>query len=270
VTLTRHIRFRRDSGRIAAQLVSGPCAGLAAAGNVGHGTLAAGAGRLRGGRAGWRDPGRVRARRGQRGRGWARLATARSAAHLTVAPGSPGNPLVVPCGLEAWPGYPTARRRPARGRRTWPPGRCTSPVASPLATQTPARYGYAPFGRHGRAYKVALVVRPGATITVTIGARARGYAVIDNPAGEQRGLGGVTSATYHACRKPGSFFAQGFVFTRPPFRGCVPLNVTAGGQALARQVTLSLFAGHCRGRGPSRLTTPPEDWPVRKPSGRSP
>jgi hypothetical protein len=46
-----------------------------------------------------------------------------------------------------------------------------SPVASPLATQTPARYGYAPFGRHGRAYKVALVVRPGATVTVTIGVR---------------------------------------------------------------------------------------------------
>jgi hypothetical protein len=88
-------------------------------------------------------------------------------------------------------------------------------VASPLATQTPARYGYAPFGRHGRPYKVALVVRPGATVTVTIGARARGHAVIDNPAGEQRGLGGVTSATYHACRKPGGFFAQGFVFTRP-------------------------------------------------------
>jgi hypothetical protein len=209
----------------------------------------------------------VRARRGQRGRGWVRLATARSAAHLTVAPGSPGNPLVVPCGLEAWPDRPAPA---SPGRRTWPPGRYTSPVASPLATQTPARYGYAPFGRHGRAYKVALVVRPGATVTVTIGARARGHAVIDNPAGEQRGLGGVTSATYHACRKPGGFFAQGFVFTRPPFRGCVPLNVTVGGQARAGHVTLSLFAAHCRGRGPSRLTTPPEDWPVRKPSGRSP
>ena len=45
----------------------------------------------------------------------------------------------------------------------------------------------------------------------------------------------MISATYHACRKAGGFFAQGFAFTRPPFRGCVPLDVTAGGQAQVRQ-----------------------------------
>ena len=48
-----------------------------------------------------------------------------------------------------------------------------------LATETPARHGYSLFGRHGRFYKLALVVRPGATVTVTIGASARGHAVID-------------------------------------------------------------------------------------------
>ena len=83
------------------------------------------------------------------------------------------------------------------------------------------------------------MVRPGATVTVTIGASARGHVVIATAPG------GVTSATYHACRKPGGFFAQGFAFTRPPFRGCVPLDVTIGGQARARHLTLSLFARSC-------------------------
>jgi hypothetical protein len=113
------------------------------------------------------------------------------------------------------------------------------PVGLALATYTPAQWGYGPFGRHGRFYKLPVVVRPGATVTVTIGASARSHAVIAT------GPSGVTSATYHACRKAGGFFAQGFAFTRPPFRGCVPLDVTIGGQARARHLTLSLFAGAC-------------------------
>ena len=112
-----------------------------------------------------------------------------------------------------------------------------------LAAETPAGHGYAPFGRHGQSYKFGVVVRPGATVTVTIGASARGHAVIDLSAnGSERG---VTSATYHACRQAGGFYAQGFAFTRPPFRGCVPLDVTVGGRARVRRVMLSLFAGPC-------------------------
>lgn len=76
------------------------------------------------------------------------------------------------------------------------------------------------------------MLRPGTTVTVTIGASARGHAVIAT------GPSGVTSATYHACRKAGGFI-------RPPFRGCVPLDVTIGGQARARHLTLSLFARSC-------------------------
>ena len=56
---------------------------------------------------------------------------------------------------------------------------------------------------------------------------------------------GVTWVTYHACREAGGFYAQGFVFTRPPFRACVPLDVMVSGQARVRHVTLSLFAGSC-------------------------
>jgi len=116
------------------------------------------------------------------------------------------------------------------------------PVGLALATYTPAQWGYASFGRHGRLYKLPLVVRPGATVTVTIGASARGHVMIDIG---RKVPGGVTSATYHACRKAGGFYAQGFAFTRAPFRGCVPLDVTVGGQARVRHLTLSLFAGSC-------------------------
>ena len=110
-----------------------------------------------------------------------------------------------------------------------------------LAAYTPAQYGYAPFGRHGRFYKLPLVVRPGATVTVTIGASARGHAMIAT------GPARATSATYHACRNPGGFFAQGFAFTNGQVRGCVPLEVRSGDQSRVRHFTLSLFAGSCSG-----------------------
>src|SRR5262249_38061420 len=52
------------------------------------------------------------------------------------------------------------------------------PAGLALATHTPAWWGYVPFGRHGRFYKLPLVVRPGATVTMTIGASARGHVLI--------------------------------------------------------------------------------------------
>jgi hypothetical protein len=157
--------------------------------------------------------------------------------------GSPGNPLVLPCAAEAWPGYPDPPAPVTPGPHDLAVGPMYFAGALALATGTPAQHGYATFGRHGRFYKFGVVVRPGATVTVTIGARARGHAVIALAVnGSDRG---VTSATYHACRKAGGFYAQGFAFTRPPFRGCVPLDVTVGGHARVRHVTLSLFAGPC-------------------------
>jgi hypothetical protein len=157
--------------------------------------------------------------------------------------GSPGNPLVVSCAAESWP-YPDGA--PVTPR---PQDLAVGPMyiagGLALAAETPAQHGYAPSGRHGRFYKFGLIVRPGATVTVTIRASARGHVMIAAPGVGQLGLGGVTSATYHACREAGGFFAQGFAFTRPPFRGCVPLEVTVGSQARVRHVTLSLFAGSC-------------------------
>ena len=164
-----------------------------------------------------------------------------SNARVTGPPGSPGNPLVLSCAAEVWPG-PPGRTPVTPGPHDLAVGPMYFPVGLALATYTPAQWGYASFGRHGRFYKLPLVVRPGATVTVTIGASARGHVVIDI-GGEVPG--GVTSATYHACRKAGGFYAQGFAFTRAPFRGCVPLDVTVGGQARARHLTLSLFAGSC-------------------------
>jgi hypothetical protein len=166
-----------------------------------------------------------------------------SSPRVTGPLGSPGNPLVLSCAAEAWPGYPDPPAPAAPGPRDLAIGPMYFAGGLALAAKTPAQYGHAAFGRHGRFYKFGLVVRPGATVTVTIGASARGHAVISLAVnGSDHG---VTSATYHACRKAGGFYAQGFAFTRPPFRGCVPLDVTAGGQARVRHVTLSLFAGSC-------------------------
>jgi hypothetical protein len=168
-----------------------------------------------------------------------------SSPHVTGPAGSPGNPLVVSCDAESWPGPPSPPAPFTPGPHDLAVGPVYFPGGRALATYTPAQYGYAPFGRHSRFYKLALVVRPGATVTVTVGASARGHAVIAAPGVGQFGLGGVTSATYHACRQAGGFFAQGFAFTRPPFRGCVPIDVTVGGQARVRHVTLPLFARSC-------------------------
>ena len=166
-----------------------------------------------------------------------------SSPHVTGPLSSPGHPLVLSCAAEAWPGYPDRPAPITPGPRDLAIGPMYFAGGLALATETPAQHGYAPFGRHGRFYKFGLVVRPSATVTVTIGASARGHAVI---ALAWNGLDrGVTSATYHACRQAGGFYAQGFAFTGPPFRGCVPLLVTAGGQARVRHVTLSLFAGSC-------------------------
>jgi hypothetical protein len=166
-----------------------------------------------------------------------------SSPHVTGPLGSPGHPLVLSCAAEAWPGYPDRPAPVTPGPHDLAIGPLYFAYGRALATETPAQHGYAPFGRHGRFYKFGLVVRPGATVTVTIGASARGHALIALPVnGSDRG---VTSATYHACRQAGGFFAQGFAFTGPPFRGCVPLEVTPGGQARVRHVTLSLFAGSC-------------------------
>jgi hypothetical protein len=169
--------------------------------------------------------------------------SAASSQHATGPLGGPGNPLVLSCAAESWPGYPDPPASARPGPNDLPIGPMYFAGGRTLATETPAQYGYAPFGRRGRFYKFGVVVRPGAAVTVTIGPSARGHAVISLAAnGQQRD---VTSATYHACRRAGGFFAQGFAFTRPPFRGCVPLDVTVSGQARVRHPTLSLFAGSC-------------------------
>ena len=64
-------------------------------------------------------------------------------------------------------------------------------------------------------------------VTVTIAPSARGHAVIEmNVNGVNRGM---TSVTYRSCRTAGGFYAQGIAFTHPPFRGCVPVDVTVAG-----------------------------------------
>src|SRR5258708_15912508 len=95
-------------------------------------------------------------------------------------------------------------------------GRCTSLTRSSRRTRTGA--GSAP--QHG--YKYPIAVAPGATVTMTIAASARGHVVIGNPYGPPAG---VVAASYPACQ-PGqgqgwALVVQGFVFTDGRTRGCV-------------------------------------------------
>ncbi len=98
--------------------------------------------------------------------------------------------------------------------------------------------------------KIPFIVLPGRTVTVTIGAQARGHVWIDNPYAHLWHIGLVVAATYHACSPPlgprgVGFFAQGFAFTSGPPRACLPLDVRIGHQLQVRHITLSLFAGSC-------------------------
>jgi hypothetical protein len=149
--------------------------------------------------------------------------------------GNPDRPAVFSCAEESFSGGSPAPQRPQPGDLVV--GSLIIPGGQRLATADPAGYG-----EHG-SYKIPLIVRPGATITVTIDPPARGHVVISNPYAP----GGVTAATYRSCARVAGFFAQSFAFTGGQTRGCVPLEVQAGGQPRARHVTLSLFAGPCPG-----------------------
>ena len=165
---------------------------------------------------------------------------AASSTRVTGRIGSPGNPLLLSCAAEVFPGYPDppVPRQPQPGDLVIGPLFITN--GKVLATENPAQHGYASYGHSGRFYKIPFVLVPGSTATVTIAAPARGHVVIDIAS-----VGGVTAASYHSCPHVTGFFAQGFAFTAPPFRGCVPLDVRIDREPQVRHVTLSLFAGSC-------------------------
>jgi hypothetical protein len=150
--------------------------------------------------------------------------------------GSPGNPLLLSCANESFPGYPD----PPGSFQPQPGDLVIGPLiivgGERLATASPAGYG-----DHG-SYKIPIIVRPGSAVTMSIAAPARGRVVISNPYSP---VGGVAAASYQSCSQAAGFFAQGFAFTGGQTRGCVPLDVSSSGQSQARHVTLSLFAGSC-------------------------
>jgi len=161
---------------------------------------------------------------------------ATSSQRATGPVGSPGNPLLLSCADESFPGNgdPPASLQPRPGDLVV--GSVIIVGGERLAEASPSGYG-----DHG-SYKIPIIVRPGATVTMSIGAAARGQVVISNP---DSPVGGVTAASYHPCSRTPGFFAQGFAFTDGQARGCVPLEVSSGHQSQARHVTLSLFAGSC-------------------------
>jgi hypothetical protein len=159
-----------------------------------------------------------------------------SSQRATGPVGSPGNPLLLSCADESFPGNgdPPASFQPQPGDLVI--GSVIIVGGERLAEASPAGYG------DDGSYKIPIIVRPGATVTMSIGAPARGQVVISNP---DSPVGGVTAASYQSCSRTPGFFAQGFAFTSGQVRGCVPLEVSSGHQSQARHVTLSLFAGAC-------------------------
>jgi hypothetical protein len=159
-----------------------------------------------------------------------------SSQRATGPVGSPGNPLLLSCADESFPGNgdPAASLQPQPGDLVV--GSVIIVGGERLAQADPGAYG-----DHG-SYKIPVVVRPGATVTMSIAAPARGQVVISNP---NSPVGGVTAASYRSCSGTPGFFAQGFAFTHGQTRGCVPLEVSSGTRSQGRHVTLSLFAGTC-------------------------
>ncbi len=155
--------------------------------------------------------------------------------------GSPANPLVLSCADAALPGDSSIPHQPRPADLAIGP--LFIPYGKRLANLTPSAYGYSKYGRAGRSYKIPLFLEPGSTVTVTIVGVARGHVVIDSPTAHSRGVGGLTSATYHSCARRTAAFAQGFAFTGPPFRGCVPLDIAIGRRV--HHFILSLFVGEC-------------------------
>lgn len=147
-------------------------------------------------------------------------------------PGTPGDPLVLGCSAEAWAPEPVPQKPRPGDLATGP---LIIPGGKRLAGANPSGYG-----EHG-SYKIPVIVKLGATVTVTIGSSARGYVRIENP---HSTVGAVTAITYHACAHMAGFFPQSFVFRQGRTRGCVPLMVRTPAAAV-RRLEVSLFAGPC-------------------------
>jgi hypothetical protein len=153
----------------------------------------------------------------------------------TASVGTPKHPQVLTCAEEATQFTGTL---PRAGPHDVVFGPGYFPQARRLATMSPQTW--AP-GSRG-TYKLPPVIKPGATVTLTIARDARSYVVQQNPWSPPNGS---QSVTYRACAHSPGFFPQSFRFTDGRLRGCVPIDVRVNGQRATRRVVLSLFAGRC-------------------------
>jgi hypothetical protein len=93
----------------------------------------------------------------------------------------------------------------------------------------------------GWHYRVALVVRPGAVVTVTIGAQQRARAGLEYGGGY--GTTPAPAVTFHSCPGSATTFPGGF-FVAGDGRACVPLDIRSD-DGPARHVVISFFKGAC-------------------------
>ncbi|WP_143120493.1 hypothetical protein [Actinacidiphila alni] len=100
------------------------------------------------------------------------------------------------------------------------------------------------FGYHdsdGWHYKVAVDLRSGASVTLTIGAEQRAKAGLEY--GRAFGSTPTPAVTFNACPARPTVFVGSF-FVAGDGRACVPVDVRADGAA-SRRVVISFFSGPC-------------------------
>lgn len=93
----------------------------------------------------------------------------------------------------------------------------------------------------GWHYRIITQVRPGAVVTVTVGAQQRARAGLEFGGGY--GTAPAPAVTFHGCPAATTAFPGGF-FVAGDGRACVPLDVRVG-DGPARHVVVSFFNGRC-------------------------
>lgn len=96
----------------------------------------------------------------------------------------------------------------------------------------------------GYFYKTGAQLRPGRSVTVSIGDEAADYAAIVTENGPERG---VHAVTYQSCSTPGSlgfWWVGGFVLWNRQ-TACVPIEITTPADTMVRRTEVSLGAATC-------------------------
>jgi hypothetical protein len=175
-------------------------------------------------------------------------------------PRRPTNPAGSPTGTPADPstsstghrttGHPPTSRPPAGGASATPGG--SDVTVGPLTWQglrglaggdQQDQRDHGTQNSGGWHYRIDTLIRPGATVTVTVGAQQRARAGLEF--GGEHNSAPTPAVTFHACPQPlGPTSFRGSFFVAGDGRACVPLDIRVG-DTPARHVVISFFSGRC-------------------------